>query len=220
MYARFRDDIFVVIGGDARNRIDFGHAFKRHSSYFKLKIESISDNTAVMLDLQLSKGKRFRHSGLLGIAIHTKATSQGVPLCHTSWHQPSIHTSWPASRCIHYYRCCTSRDSYSHAVFKVIAKIASSDPDHHCLAGLSSNLLHRTLVRHGSGTRPSSCSRLILPYHPGLASLNGQFESLRSDFAIHGFEEFLPRVTWSLGAPNIARRILRDTRTKLASGRS
>ena len=173
-----------------------------------------------MLDLQLFKGKRFANSGLLDIAIHTKASSQGVPLCHTSWHQPSIHSSWPLSRCIHYHRCCTSRNGYGHAVYKLIAKISSSCPDHPCLASLHDNLMHRSLVRNGSGTCSSRCSRLILPYHPGLTGLNSSFEALRGEFAQHGFEDFLPRVTWSLGAPNIARRILRDTRIKLASGRS
>ena len=221
LYAKFRDDIIVIIGGDSRNHVEFGHKFKSYSKYFKLKVKSISNESVVMLDLELSRSKRFRSSGLLDVAIHTKVTSQAVPLCHTSWRQPSIHRSWPVSRCIHYYRCCTSRSSYCHGVSNLISKVASADPDHPSLASLSDNLLHGTLVRQGNGKRSSrNCTRLIHPYHPGLSRLNGKLEEFRSRFADHGFEHLLPRVTWSLGAPSIARRVLKDMRIKLTSGRS
>ena len=59
-YARFRDDIIVILGGDGDSRREFVDVFKRHSRFFKLKVESISAVSAVMLDLFLSKGKRFQ----------------------------------------------------------------------------------------------------------------------------------------------------------------
>ena len=154
-YARFRDDIIVVLGGDSQNRVEFAQVFKTYSKYFKLKIESISMTSAVMLDLTLYKGKRFAASQVLDVAMFSKATAQGVPLCHSSWHQPSIHMSWPLSRCLHYFRCTTSRISYIHAVSMLISKIAVSSPGHPCLAALISQLTYGTLVQHGNGKRVS-----------------------------------------------------------------
>ena len=181
-----------------------------------------------MLDLHVHKGRKFAASSLFDVAIHVKPTSQAVPLCHTSWHQPSIHLSWPISRCIHYYKCCTSKDSYRHALANLISRISSSDPSHPSLADLHTNFAHGTLIRRGSGNgkranggRSSKCTRVILPWHPGLSCLNGILrDQFHDSFIEAGFADYVPIVTWRLGAPNIHSRILKDTRFKFSSGRS
>ena len=172
-----------------------------------------------MLDLTVYKGKQFAASNLLDIAMHVKATAQGVPLCFTSWHPRGIHLSWPLSRCLQYYRCTSSKDSYVHAVYMLMLKLIVSSPGHPALEALESQLRHGTLVRVGSGRRSKKCSRLILPYHPGLTGLNRKLQSFHQSFIDNQWLEHVPMVTWKLGAPPIARRILRDMRTKFSSGR-
>ena len=97
-YARFRDDIIVILGGDYVSRREFVDEFKRHSRLSKLKVEPVSAGSAVMLDLVLAKGKRHNECGILDVSMYAKPTAQGVPLSHLSCHQPSIHRSWPCSR--------------------------------------------------------------------------------------------------------------------------
>ena len=120
--------------------------------------------------------------------------------------------------------CCTDRNSYRHALALLITKISSADPGHPCLAALSDNFAHGTLIRRGNGKRANGsikCSRLILPWHPGLACLNRIFkDQFHDQFIEAGFDNHIPVVTWRLGAPNIHSRILKDTRFKFSSGRS
>jgi hypothetical protein len=173
-----------------------------------------------MLDLVLSKGKRFRLSGgLLDVSMHTKATAQGVPLSHLSWHLPSVHMNWPVSRCIHYDRCCTDVFGYRAAVRELFTKIVSADPGHPSLGMLLTNHRFGTVVRgkgNGKQGRGSKCSRLVLPYHPALAKVTSRLRKLWPDFEKHNWHDLVPTVAWSLAAPSIHRRILSDCRRKLS----
>ena len=174
-----------------------------------------------MLDLRLFKGPRFAASGILDVGMHYKDTSQAVPLCCSSWHHRSIHVMWPHSRCLHYMQCTSSIPSYRHAIFKLISKISVTSPNHPSLAGLYSMLQHGTVVRNGNGKLSSQqrCSRIIMPFHPGLHRLNRIVRSFHSEFESLSWHNHLPVVTWRLGAPSIYRRLLRDSRIKLSSGR-
>ena len=65
LYVRFKDDILIAMGGDVESRAEFLRAFRRHSRYFQLKVDSVSSHEAVMLDTKLFKGPRWNASGKL-----------------------------------------------------------------------------------------------------------------------------------------------------------
>ena len=54
-YGRFKDDILMVIGGDLQNVQLLFEKMKRCSDFFKLKVDSLSKESVVMLDVVLSK---------------------------------------------------------------------------------------------------------------------------------------------------------------------
>ena len=148
---------------------------KRRSRFFKLKIESISDFSAVMLDLEISKGVRFKKTGCLDIGIHVKSTSQGAALSSKSCHLPSVHESWPISRLLHYQSCCSHVSFFRVAALKFLSKIKASDSDHPCLTRVAEAIVHGRPVSNDSVSRMkmnSKCTRLIVPYHPSLGGLN------------------------------------------------
>ena len=197
-YARFRDDIIVILGGDYESRVEFCREFKQRCSYFEVKFESINRNSAVMLDLKLEKGKRFARTGVLDISMHTKDTAQGMPLSFLSAHLPSIHVNWPISRCIHFQRCCSDVRSFRAAVHSLFVKIVSADPCHPALGLLCESYLAGKAVRSsgGNGKRRGLNSRLILPYHPSLSRVNSLLQDVTADFDSLGFPHLAPWVTW------------------------
>ena len=77
-YARFRDDIFMVIGGTAPTRRKFFEEFRRHTSFFKILVERISCDEVQMLDLHISFAERWQRCCLLDVGMHFKKTAQGV----------------------------------------------------------------------------------------------------------------------------------------------
>ena len=93
MYCRFKDDILIGIGGTADDRRRFVNDFSRVSGHFKFKVESISRDEAVMLDLRLFRGPRYVRLGILEVGMYFKKSLQGVPLSSLSWHYPAVHRS-------------------------------------------------------------------------------------------------------------------------------
>ena len=71
-YARFRDDLIIVIISSRDRRIQFVREFRSFSTYFKLNVESISVSNAVMLDLSIVKGAGSKRTGFLDVFIHEK----------------------------------------------------------------------------------------------------------------------------------------------------
>ena len=218
-YARFRDDIVVIIAGDAQPRLDFVHELKRHSRFYKLKVESISKTSCIMLDLVLSKGKRFDKFGVFDVGIHTKPSSQGTPLCNKSWHLPSIHRSWPDSRLIHYKNVCSDFIHFRDAAFGLFEKIRTYSPGHPGLESLAVGMTKGSLCGNGkhvqSSAASSSCSRLILPYHPCFSRLSVALARLEVSFTSLGIGFVRPVAVFSLGGRSIARCMQSDCRRKL-----
>ena len=120
---------------------------KTRSRFFKLKVESINPNSAVMLDLELSKSTRFLATGCPDVAIHVKSTAQGVALASSSCHVPSVHTSWPASRVLHYHTCTSNMAYFRQATSKLFHKIMTSDPAHPSLQFLAECIVHGAPVQ-------------------------------------------------------------------------
>ena len=189
------------------------------STSFKLKVESFSSSSVNMLDLCLSKGRRFEKSGFIDVSMHTKPSVIGVPLASRSWHLPSIHKNWPESRVIHYKRVCSDSAGFRFAVFELFKKIWSHDPSHPALESLASSLLSGKHAVNGTALMKKKkvveCSRIVIPFHPGLMSLDVVLQTLDKEFVEHGWSSLVPRIAWSLGAKNVLQRVKFDTKKKL-----
>ena len=219
-YVRFRDDILVILGGTPDTRKAFSDEMKTRSSFFKLKIESISPSSAVMLDLHISKGSQYERTGRLDVGMHFKDTNQGSALSSKSMHLPSTHMSWPQSRVLHYFKCCSCCRLFRSACAKLFHKIRISDVGHPALVAIASCIVHGTPTGNSnmygnSRDRYSKCSRIIVPYHPTWSSLDRVLSSFSDRFVAEGFSEHVPRISWCKAGPNLHNRVLADTREKL-----
>ena len=95
VYVRFRDDIFLALGGTAETRLAFVNRMRKLSSEFELGMDAFSLQQVEMLDLTIYKGERHRRCQRLDFKIFEKSTSIWVPLSPTSAHAPSVHRMWP-----------------------------------------------------------------------------------------------------------------------------
>jgi hypothetical protein len=108
-YGRFKDDGLVILGGSPDSRREFFTEMKRFSRFFKIIVESVSDVSAVMLDVELFKGPQWSATGQLDSILYTKPTSQWIPLSVRSGHPESVHRSWPKGQLARFSRLCTRR---------------------------------------------------------------------------------------------------------------
>ena len=72
-YGRFGDGILLIISGTPDSMREFIDSLKTRSRFFKLKVESINRNSAVMLDLVVSKGFIFESIGSRTLAYWGRA---------------------------------------------------------------------------------------------------------------------------------------------------
>ena len=162
LYARFKDDMFIALGGDSDSRIAFMNTFKARAAFFEVGLESLSSSACTMLDVYLYKGSSFQACGVLDFRIHVKGTSIWNPLSPGSGHAPHVHLTWPQAQLRRHERLCSQP-----------AERAS------CLETFRCRLLSAGVLvpdQHQPSSRaprpPNVPSRIVLPWHPGLAGLN------------------------------------------------
>ena len=170
-----------------------------------------------MLDLELSKGSRFKKCGMVDIGIHVKPSSQGKSLCSSSWHMPSVHRSWPNSRLIHYSRCVSDSVQFRSATLALMQKLRISSPGHPSLATLATAFVTGAFSGNGKCKSSRKSSRLILPYHPCFAKLSRRLSIVAADFYREGFPDLAPSIVFSNGGLNLARRVQSSGLSKMLS---
>ena len=187
---------------------------------FKLKVESVNARASQMLDLWLSKGPRWELSGCLDISMFSKPSVQGVPLSWKSWHHPNVHTSWPLSRILHYYRCTCSRVGFREAVKTLYTKLCRHDPGHPSLVLLKTVLSTGKPCGDGKASRKQQnqvlkCSRLVIPFHPGIVRMGSRLAAVHNEFIALGWPNLVPLVAWAKGGRSIQTLLQADTSRKL-----
>jgi len=92
LYLRYFDDIFILF--DARDSMyNSCRFFKERSSYFTLKVDSVSATQVGILDLNISIVDG-------SFQVQPKGDKLPQPLCPSSAHAGHVHSSWPtAVRC-------------------------------------------------------------------------------------------------------------------------
>ena len=172
-----------------------------------------------MLNLEISKGGCFERSGSLDVSIHVKPSSQGKPLCYRSWHQPTVHTSWPYSRLLHFEKCCNHVEYFRSSSFRLFGKLRISSPGHPTLATIADSISEGYPKRNGkqAKNRHQVVSRLILPYHPCFQRLSSRLLLTHKHFDRANKPDLKPAVVFSLGGVSLFRLLQSDCRSKLKS---
>ena len=107
-------------------------------------------------------------------------------------------------------------NSKNHQCF--FRKILASDPAHPSLVRIADAISHGRPIqnmRGGSSKRP--CTRLVLPFHPSLRDVPRRLSRLQHVFLERGMQEYVPKVAWCLGDPNLAVLCNRDSFTKIGN---
>lgn len=212
-YARFRDDIFIILGGeDCSSKSEFFAEFSKRSDFFKLKVDCLNKCEVPMLDLRIFRGRRWHQSRVLDVGMYEKATAQGVPLDDSSWHPTQVHLSWSVVRCRHFDGLCSNESLATEAKLEFLHKLCKFCPTHANIASVIDSirlpLLRRTPIPKKPGTW------LVLPFHRVFRSvgLKSRLDHTRNLFERNGYERFQPNVSWSLGGPNLLMRMQRHAR--------
>ena len=175
-----------------------------------------------MFDLVISKGARYQKHGLLDVGMHIKPSSQGKSLCSSSWHQPSIHRSWPVSRLLHFSRCVTGPREFLDASIRMLDKLVISSPHHPCVEYLCEAIVSGSHRQSGNGERVPSvsgtslCSRIILPWHPCFSKLQRALANTHRLFDEQGFPDLKPVIVCSLGGRSVLRKVQAISKKKVA----
>ena len=94
-YGRYKDDLFLVCGASRTEFAALMSCLRAQSREFKINVNSISNHSAAMLDVQIFKGASFVDRSKLSFRFYRKPTSIWRPLDIDSYHCPSVHMSWP-----------------------------------------------------------------------------------------------------------------------------
>ena len=197
-YGRFMDDIIVIIAGDPASRVQWATEYKHRSSFFRITCDSVSIDTAVMLDLVLFKGPHWHHSGLLDYKVHIKSTSIWTPLSVRSAHHPNIHLSWPRSQLARLGRRCSSkRDA-------ILAKQDFCDR----MLETSGRHIDSSFSSHAHSSQPDTFSRIVLPFSTVLlqARIPSVLASVAAGWAIPSPWSNMS-VAWRLGGRHLVHKL-------------
>ena len=179
--------------------------------FFKLVLDSSSPLHARFLDLEVSKGVKWRSTGSLDYQVVVKATSLGIVLSDSSAHHRSVHSTWPCS----VFNRIALRSSSRH--FRVVShrqfvgKFHRVCPAHVVLPELKPQLDFQQSLKSRSREKPPGCrSWICIPYHRAwqTASIGGRV-SLVQDLWQHFLNDFIELysvgVSWSLGGRHLYR---------------
>ena len=109
LFVRYKDDIFLLHSGDTQSLRDFVGFLRQRSLVWKLEVESVSRQGCDFLDLDISKGARWRSTGLLDIGVHHKPTGLHQPLAPHSMHSLHAHHAWPKGLVARAKRLCNTK---------------------------------------------------------------------------------------------------------------
>ena len=175
-----------------------------------------------MLDLSLSKGRRFARCRKLDIGIHLKNTNQGVPLDDRSCHPPSIHSVWPLARFSACNSRCTSNELAKVAKMHFFDKLCMHHPKHIAAPNLVQHLDSRRRIFESRASVTKKSSWLVLPFHPRLSRVAATLLGMEAHWNSNGgnFRHFMPRLSWRIGHPSLASILAKDCSTKTTKYRT
>jgi len=205
MYCRYKDDGFLVLGGDLTTRVTLWKELSERARYFELKLDSLSRTRATMLDLEIFKGSGWRSTGYLDYSLHTKSTSQWVPLSPSSAHAATVHINWPAGQVKRIRNRCKGKAASK----KEVAKFKAS---YKKVTGLDLPIVK---ARKKPGILNQKPSRIVLPWRPEwmkasipriLHEINGEWERELVEAGVPSGSEKV-QVSWALGGQHLVQKL-------------
>ena len=120
-WLRFLDDIFMIWTG-SRGELDLFHNhLNSQMSAIKFTME-VSSTSIIFLDLQISKGTRFREKGILDLKLHTKSTNPQCFLHYSSCHPPATFRTILRGEIIRTIRCTSSQAEFTRTLEDLLKK--------------------------------------------------------------------------------------------------
>ena len=157
LYCRFKDDGLIVFRGRSSSSTQglFLREMMRRSRFFKIKLESRTVHSTIMLDVELKKDDEWRRSGRLSFYCHSKPSTIFSPLSISSAHPYHVHLAWPNAM-THRLRTLSCTQSAARK------QIASFTESLRSTSGIDCISLRRSSAPQ-CNYRPKPCF-LVLPY--------------------------------------------------------
>lgn len=109
-YRRFLDDIWALVDASAVPAF----ILAINSLHPKLRFECVTSATdAIFLDLHISKGRRFRSSGIFDLRVHQKSMNLYLYIPFSSFHPLAMKTSFIQTELMRYIRNSSDREEYT-----------------------------------------------------------------------------------------------------------
>ena len=198
-YMRFKDDLLMVVDSTKSQRREMVGEMRRHSRFFRLKVESIGQEETTFLDLRIYRGVRWQSTRKLDTSLYRKETSLWVPLSHASHHHPSVHKWWPLSeiRRIH-SRCSSSFEANQlERCFRHDLKVRCGQ--------------HPALIHSPPRSNPSKQSTrtwIVLPYRVewARAHIAHVFREIGKNLNPQ-VQRYIPGIAWRLSGKHLVHRV-------------
>jgi len=183
LYARFRDDILVILTTHRYGLVVYEHITSKASQCYVVERDSFSLVGTAMLDTFIYKPAEFE--GRLQWKPYVKPTANHVPLHWSSSHPASTHCTWPKTEMARMHRLSLSRQDFVEAKAAKIARYTYFFMPRPIVEACKS---WSPIVRSELAAKFVQCknnqedacgrvARIVLPYHPVLArGLNEVFK--------------------------------------------
>ena len=198
-YWRFKDDIICLIdvpNPDHHAREIF-RKMKERSKEFKLKQVAVARQVD-FLDVTVF----FDEVGQIKHDVFIKGSKLGRPLCSSSMHHPSVHSSWPRAEVVRLRSRCSTYSLGNAAVQMFKRKIF-----HESFAHISLRPTRGSRIVVAEQTDSIDHFRIVIPFHPAFVSLGPACKK-------HGL-----KVCWRNGGTCML-RLFRGLKSQVASDES
>ena len=192
-YARYRNDIFMIVSGTRQQFSRWFQGFKLAAAPFRLVVETVSQREVPMLDINISLGV----DGCICTSHYIKPSAQKVWLDDSSGHPLSVHKYWPLVQCHRIGSLCSSVEARTAGIIRFIKSLEEQCPDHIALDACWKVV--RPAPRPARRVAAES-SWIVLPYSEctaasGISNLLKSFSTLLAALGVAP-----PRISWSLAS--------------------
>ena len=212
-YGRFKDDIFMIVGGNSGTRKELIAKMRSHSRFFKLQVDDVSGSGVEMLDITIQRVHPTGWSRLV-TSLYIKPTSISRPLAGTSMHPPFVHEHWPLSQVQRIRKLCGDGNIEKLHLDRFRSRLLHGDCHQFVRNKFKPDTMCTTRSRKIEPSGSSLDSWLILPFHFKWArarigsALSAHCDNFSSTMGNLGIPGFRIRLGWSLGGKHLYRIIL------------
>ena len=133
MYARFKDDVFILHRGPIESAMAFIEGMRVRSKFFRILVESVSRKECTMLDVHISMPCIKYNSSFLVLAPFRKPSSHWVPLRNDSMHTYHTHIAWPQAYLARLRALASTPSLQKEACKAFLAEVQAHDSQHPAL---------------------------------------------------------------------------------------